>query len=137
MFFFFFYFSPVHSNRTLLDIIRDDPNMSSRKNRKTWKHFRNKLRLKPDISIQHHNNPIMSPRLSSPYDVEISASGSRSRNVVNSMSVGVENENGEEEESEGVNAREEIGVKLEDQSVRMSLMALLTENDGDGLAYMI
>ncbi|KAJ8558251.1 hypothetical protein K7X08_005017 [Anisodus acutangulus] len=110
--------SLVQSNRTLLDIIRDDPNMSSRKTRKTnWKHFRNKLRLKPDISIQRHNNPIISP----PHHVVENfdqPSGSRSGNA-------------EEEESEGENAREEI------QPARMSLMALLTENDGDGSAYMI
>lgn len=98
--------SPVHrSNITLLDIIRDDPNNSRRKTRK-WKHFRNKLRLKPNISIQQHNNPM------------ISASGSRNRILT------VENE------SDG----EEIGG---DQPARMSLMALLTENDGDESAYMM
>lgn len=149
---------PVHPNRTLLDIIRDDPH-SSRKTRKAWKHFRNKLRLKPaadawssNISIQQHNNPILSRRLSPrshdvvtyPEDLpvenfgqpEISASGSRSRMLGGDLRMGVENETAEEE-SEGENAREEIGVELEDQPVRMSLMALLTQNDGDGSAYMM
>ncbi|XP_060180310.1 uncharacterized protein LOC132610076 [Lycium barbarum] len=106
---------PVSSNRTLLDIIRDDPtNSNSRKNKKSWKHFRNKLRIKPDnISIdqQHNNNnPIMSRRLSPTYPEELP----------------VENFGQPE------NAGEEIN-----EPVRMSLIALLTENDGDGSAYMI
>ncbi|XP_059296581.1 uncharacterized protein LOC132049692 [Lycium ferocissimum] len=106
---------PVSSNRTLLDIIRDDPtNSNSRKNKKSWKHFRNKLRIKPDnISIdqQHNNNnPIVSHRLSPTYPEELP----------------VENFGQPE------NAGEEIN-----EPVRMSLIALLTENDGDGSAYMI
>ncbi|XP_006356785.1 uncharacterized protein [Solanum tuberosum] len=106
--------SPVHrSNRTLFDIIRDDPSSNSRKPRK-WKYFRNKLRLKPNISIQHHSNPI------TPVENFTSASGSTSRIL-------------ETAESDG----EEIGVELEDQPARMSLMALLTENDGDESAFMI
>ncbi|XP_055811768.1 uncharacterized protein LOC129881667 [Solanum dulcamara] len=109
--------SPVHhSNTTLLDIIRDDPNSSTRKTKK-WKHFRNKLRLKPNISIQHHNNPITPVGGAE----EISVSGSTSRIL------------DETAESNG----EEIGLELEDQPARMSLMALLTENDGDESAYMM
>ncbi|XP_009794502.1 uncharacterized protein LOC107769689 [Nicotiana tabacum] len=146
--------SPVHSsNRTLLDIIQEDPN-SSRKTRKTWKHFRNKLRLKraadtwtSNISIQQgNNNPIvmsrrLSPRSPPPLDDvtyqedlpvenfgqrEISASGSQ--RILRRISS--RNETAEEEESEGENAGG-------DEPVRMSLMALLAENDGDGSAYMI
>ncbi|XP_015086315.1 uncharacterized protein LOC107029420 [Solanum pennellii] len=106
--------SLVHnSNRTLFDIIRDDPSNNGRKPRK-WKHFRNKLRLKPNISIQHHSNPI------TPVENFTSASGSTSRIL-------------ETAEIDG----DEIGVELEDQPARMSLMALLTENDGDESAYMI
>ncbi|KAM3216911.1 putative protein isoform X2 [Capsicum annuum] len=136
---------PVHSNRTLLDIIRDDPN-SGRENRQPWKHFTNKLRLKPpaeawtsNISIQQCNGPIMSRRLSRDVvptyseventgEPEISASESTRSRILEIMRV--ENETAEEEQ-------EAIGVEVEDQPVRMSLMALLTENDGDGSAYMM
>ncbi|CAH9074309.1 unnamed protein product [Cuscuta epithymum] len=68
-----------HQTRTLLDVIKDDPN-GSKENRKTWKHFKEKLRLKragaawtstvpipaSDVPINPTNNrAMMARRLSS------------------------------------------------------------------------
>ncbi|XP_074345892.1 uncharacterized protein LOC141684708 [Apium graveolens] len=116
----------IRSGRTLLDIIQAD---STGDTRKTWKNFRDKLRLKRanatwSSAMQRANNQMMmlSTRVpTSDPDIESPSASRRSSSLRLQTSLSsLSNEEFEEEERE---------AEGEQGPVRMSLMSLLAETD--------
>ncbi|VFQ69697.1 unnamed protein product [Cuscuta campestris] len=63
----------THQTRTLLDVIKDEPN-GGKDNQKTWKHFKEKLRLKRDVDGAAWTSTVPVPAS----DVPINPTNSRS-----------------------------------------------------------
>nr|GMC68800.1 probable E3 ubiquitin-protein ligase LOG2 [Ipomoea batatas] len=146
---------------TLLDIIRDEP-FVSKENRKTWKHFTEKLRLKLHGSACTSTVPYPVPVPADDTPLQQidnrTTDASRSRDflrrivlprqsLLTSSSRAVDRETSRFDEAEANReSREASGVELEpetkvDQPARLSLMALLAKTDRemgiDGAAYVL
>ncbi|KAL8529160.1 hypothetical protein ACS0TY_006568 [Phlomoides rotata] len=148
----------IQSNRTLMDIIREDQTSGLGRGREdgrsSWKHLRDKIRLRrrggatavpspshdvlPNnnrFSIRHHSN-----RFNSNIDSIESTQGPSSHRNLNRATEGASGrfeqansdnrqENAEENEERRGGAAEGEAEGSPEQPVRMSLMALLAEND--------
>ncbi|XP_059626202.1 uncharacterized protein LOC132269146 [Cornus florida] len=150
-------------NRTLLDIIRDDPNGGFKNNKKSWKVFRNKLRLRragaawistlpvprSDVPVQNNNRVIISRRNSTSsvntqnqIQPQMSTSPAINNGLVETNSVPNTAMLNAGTQRGGESPIEAVAVEAGgDSPVRMSLMALLAETDRemglDGSAYMV
>lgn len=107
----------AQSNRTLLDIIRDDTVHQSDSSRNSWRDFTNRLRIRLQGS---DSDPIDAPAPDAPTSSRVVTPGNSTR-LNASISVGSDHPQADSSSSAGEGAAAE--------PVRMSLMALLAETD--------